>query len=245
MKIKNTIAYYYNNPKKSLLYSVTCFSLMIILIILCFMFLDFTRDCVDVDSSYTKYDNEGKTEVPITSECTTLGGTTYYNNDEREYSGEPTIIAYLFWSILWIQIIISIILLLLSIIGGIDYLGKKRKADHKKRKTNKMTARARQRENALDYDKAIELYESIGDIANAKRVRMLKTEQGAVKLDQTVVQGDQITKTEIKDSVLNRSNVGGGKSSKAKEIKEIKELLDSGAIDDDEFKQMKKEILGK
>ena len=26
---------------------------------------------------------------------------------------------------------------------------------------------------------------------------------------------------------------------------EIKELLDSGAIDDDEFKQMKKEILGK
>ena len=28
-------------------------------------------------------------------------------------------------------------------------------------------------------------------------------------------------------------------------IKEIKELLDSGAIDDDEFKQMKKEILGK
>ena len=32
---------------------------------------------------------------------------------------------------------------------------------------------------------------------------------------------------------------------KKTEIKEIKELLDSGAIDDDEFKQMKKEILGK
>ena len=61
-------------------------------------------------------------------------------------------------------------------------------------------------------------------------------------MDQTVVQGDQITKTEIKDSVLNRSNIGSGKS-KAEEIKEIKDLLDSGAIDDAEFKQMKKEIL--
>jgi len=38
---------------------------------------------------------------------------------------------------------------------------------------------------------------------------------------------------------------GTGGKSKAEEIKEIKELLDSGAIDDDEFKQMKKEILGK
>ena len=65
------------------------------------------------------------------------------------------------------------------------------------------------------------------------------------KVEQTVVQGDQITKTEIKDSVLNRSSIGGEKSSKAEEIKEIKDLLDSGAIDDDEFKQMKKEILGK
>jgi hypothetical protein len=36
----------------------------------------------------------------------------------------------------------------------------------------------------------------------------------------------------------------GGKS-KAEQIKELKELLDSGAIDAAEFKQMKKEILGK
>ena len=54
-----------------------------------------------------------------------------------------------------------------------------------------------------------------------------------------------ISNTEIKDSILNRSNVGSGGKSKAEEIKEIKELLDSGAIDDEEFKQMKKEILGK
>ena len=63
-------------------------------------------------------------------------------------------------------------------------------------------------------------------------------------IEQTVIQGDQVTKTEIKDSVVNRSNVGSGEKSKAEEIKEIKELLDSGAIDEDEFKQMKKEIIG-
>ena len=97
----------------------------------------------------------------------------------------------------------------------------------------------------LDYDKAIEIYESIGDKEAAKNARKLKAEQGAVKVSQKVVHGDEVTKTEIKDSVLNRSNVGSGGKSKAEEIKEIKELHDSGAIDDDEFKQMKKEILEK
>ena len=103
---------------------------------------------------------------------------------------------------------------------------------------------AQEHEKYFDYTKAIKIYERIGLREEAARVRKLEAEQGAVKVDQTVVQGDQITKTEIKDSVLNRSNIGSGKS-KAEEIKEIKDLLDSGAIDDDEFKQMKKEILGK
>ena len=97
----------------------------------------------------------------------------------------------------------------------------------------------------LDYDKAIEIYESIGDKESAKNARKLKAEQGAVKLDQTVVQGDQITKTEIKDSVLNRSNIGEAKSSKTEELREAKSLFEEGLIDDAEFKLMKKEILGK
>ena len=97
----------------------------------------------------------------------------------------------------------------------------------------------------LDYDKAIEIYESIGDNESAKNARKLKAEQGAVKVSQKVVHGDEVTKTEIKDSVLNRSNVGSGGDDKLTKIKELKELHDAGAIDDDEFKQMKKEILGK
>ena len=58
-----------------------------------------------------------------------------------------------------------------------------------------------------------------------------------------MVHGDEVTKTEIKDSVLNRSNVGG--SSKMQELKDLTEMKEKGLIDDDEFKQMKKEILGK
>ena len=89
------------------------------------------------------------------------------------------------------------------------------------------------------------IYEEIGKHEDAARVRKLKAEQGAVKVTQKVVHGDEVTKTEIKDSVLNRSSVGSGKSSKAEELREAKSLFEEGLIDDDEFKQMKKEILGK
>ena len=101
-----------------------------------------------------------------------------------------------------------------------------------------------EREEALDYDSAIQIWEEIGEINEAARVRKLQAEMGSVKVAQSVVQGDQITKTEIKDSVLNRSNVGSG-SSKMQELEKLTEMKEKGLIDDDEFKQMKKEILGK
>ena len=104
---------------------------------------------------------------------------------------------------------------------------------------------ARELERLLRYEEAIEVWEGLGNHDEAARIRKLKVEQGAVKVSQKVVHGDEVTKTEIKDSVLNRSNVGSGGDDKLTKIKELKELHDSGAIDDDEFKQMKKEILGK
>jgi hypothetical protein len=110
-------------------------------------------------------------------------------------------------------------------------------------KLRRIIKRAKDREKHLDYNGAIQLYESIGNDKEAARVRRKMLDEK--KVDQTVVHGDQVTKTEIKDSVLNRSNVGGGKSSKSEELREAKTLLDDGIIDDDEFKQMKKEILGK
>ena len=120
-----------------------------------------------------------------------------------------------------------------------EYIKKKEQT-----KLQKTLDKAKRHEKLLEFDAAAEIYKELMMDDDVIRVRKLKLEQGAVKVTQKVVHGDEVTKTEIKDSVLNRSNVGGGKS-KAEEIKEIKELLDSGAIDDDEFKQMKKEILGK
>ena len=103
---------------------------------------------------------------------------------------------------------------------------------------------AREREEALDYEAAIEIWDELGKNKESARIRKKKTEEGAVTVTQKVIHGDEVTKTEIKDSVLNRSNVGTGKS-KSEELREAKALLDDGIIDDDEFKQMKKEILGK
>ena len=103
--------------------------------------------------------------------------------------------------------------------------------------------KAEEREKARDYESAIDIWEALGEIEEAARVRKIQAEMGSVKVAQNVVQGDQITKTEIKDSVLNRSNVGG--SSKMQELKDLTEMKEKGLIDDDEFKQMKKEILEK
>ena len=94
----------------------------------------------------------------------------------------------------------------------------------------------------LDYDKAIEIYESIGDKEGAAKARKQKANLAAPK---TEIHGNYVDDrdTIVKDSVLNRSNVGG--SSKMQELEKLTEMKKEGLIDDDEFKQMKKEILGK
>jgi hypothetical protein len=113
----------------------------------------------------------------------------------------------------------------------------------KKIKTDRKMKAAKFSEKHLDYDNAIVIYEEIGKHEDAARIRKLKAEQGAVKVTQKVVHGDEVT--EIKDSVLNRSNVGSGGKSKAEELREAKALLDEGLINEDDYEKMKKEILGK
>ena len=112
-------------------------------------------------------------------------------------------------------------------------------------RNNRLEIIAREKEEHLDYEGALEIWVKLGNNKEAKRIRQKMMDEK--KVEQTVVHGDYVDDrdTIVKDSVINRSNVGAGGKSKAEEIKEIKELLDSGAIDDDEFKQMKKEILGK
>jgi len=97
----------------------------------------------------------------------------------------------------------------------------------------------------MDLNRAIKIYEELKEDAEVVRLRTFIKDESKIKVTQKVVHGDEVTKTEIKDSVVSKSNVGSGGDDKLTKIKELKELHDSGAIDDDEFKQMKKEILGK
>ena len=103
--------------------------------------------------------------------------------------------------------------------------------------------KVKQREEAKDYEAAIQIWESLGEIKEAARVRELQAEMGSVKLSQKVVHGDEISQTEIKDSVISKSSIGGG-SSKMQELKELKEMRDSGDISDEEYEKMKREIIG-
>ena len=119
-----------------------------------------------------------------------------------------------------------------------------RKEKEKIIQKNQLIDEAKNKEEDLDYSGALNIWETLGNREEAKRIRKKIREEEKVRVDQKVVHGDEVTKTEIKDSVLNRSSVGGG-SSKAEELREAKSLFEEGLIDDDEFKQMKKEILGK
>ena len=101
-----------------------------------------------------------------------------------------------------------------------------------------------QREKAKDYDSAIEIWEKLGRIEEAARVRKLLAEMGSVKVSQKVVHGDDITKTEIKDSVLNRSNVGDSGDDKIAKLEKIAEMKEKGLIDDKDYEKMKREIIG-
>jgi len=106
---------------------------------------------------------------------------------------------------------------------------------------------AKELEKFLRYDEAIDIWEKLGRHEEATRLRKIQAEQGAIKVDQTVVHGDYVDDrdTIVKDSVINRSNVGAGGDDKVAKLEKIANLKKEGLIDDDEFKQMKKEILGK
>jgi len=110
-------------------------------------------------------------------------------------------------------------------------------------------------EEHLKYKEAIEIWEGLGMHKEAKRIRSKVRDDGRVSVDQTVVHGDYVDDrdttyiddrdTIIKDSVVSRSNVGSGGSSRMQELKELKIMLTEGLIDKDDFKEMKKEIMGK
>ena len=110
-------------------------------------------------------------------------------------------------------------------------------------------------EGLLRYKEAIDIWEELGRHDEAKRVRKKIRDEGRVKVDQTVVHGDYVDDrdttyiddrdTIIKDSVVSKSNIGAGGDDKFARLERLTEMKKEGLIDDAEFKQMKKEILGK
>jgi len=124
-----------------------------------------------------------------------------------------------------------------------DRLAEEERELEEREKQSKIT-NARDKEEHLDYDGAIAAYEEIGDKESAKRVRRLKADLAAPK---TEIHGDYVDDrdTIVKDSVVNRSNIGAGGDDKVAKLEKIANLKREGLIDDAEFQQMKKEILGK
>jgi hypothetical protein len=102
-------------------------------------------------------------------------------------------------------------------------------------------------EEHLKYKEAIDIWEELKIHNEAKRIRNKVKEEGKVKVDQTVVHGDYVDDrdTIIKDSVISKSNIGSGGDDKFAKLEKLTVMKEKGLIDDDEFKQMKKEILGK
>ena len=102
-------------------------------------------------------------------------------------------------------------------------------------------------EDLLRYKEAIDIWEELGIHKEAKRIRKKVRDEGRVSVDQTVVHGDYVDDrdTTVRDSVINKSNIGAGGDDKFAKLKELKEMLSEDLIDKEEFKEMKKEIMGK
>ena len=109
---------------------------------------------------------------------------------------------------------------------------------------------ARIYENQLDYDHALSLYRELNMTDDVRRINEMKynkmggRESGG---STTIIHGNYVDDrdTIVKDSVLNRSNVGDSGTSKIDELEKASGLKEKGLITDDEYEQMKKEILGK
>jgi len=104
--------------------------------------------------------------------------------------------------------------------------------------------KAKQHEKLLEFNQAAKIYKALKMDDDVIRVKKLKANLAAPK---TEIHGDYVDDrdTIVKDSVVNKSNIGTGADDKFAKLDRLAEMKEKGLIDDDEFKQMKKEILGK
>ena len=101
---------------------------------------------------------------------------------------------------------------------------------------------AKRHEKLLEFDEASSIYRNLDMDEEVIRVR--EEQRNKVNIDQNVVHGNQVTKTEIKDSVISKSNIASNGSSKMQELKDLAEMKKEGLISDEEYEKMKKKIIG-
>jgi hypothetical protein len=135
-----------------------------------------------------------------------------------------------------------------SLIAEIE--GKKHaqeRARERSQRRKAMRQEANERERALDYNSAIRIWEELGQIKEAARVRKLKARQRAIKVDQTVVHGDYVDDrdTIVKDSVVSKSSIGAGGDGDdlAAKLQRLAQMHRHGILSDEQFEAAKNKLL--
>jgi len=100
---------------------------------------------------------------------------------------------------------------------------------------------AREREEVLDYDEALRVWERLGDVAAQRRLRQQMRAELNVHVAEKIVHGDDRTTT-VRDSVINRSAIGVVDDLIGK-LRELHALREAGVLDDAQFEAVKQVLL--
>ena len=75
--------------------------------------------------------------------------------------------------------------------------------------------------------------------------RKPQVSKDTIEIAQEVVHSDDVPRKVNKDEVVSKSNIGASDDDKFAKLDRLAEIKEKDLIDEAEFKQMKKEILGK
>ena len=103
-------------------------------------------------------------------------------------------------------------------------------------------------ESQLDYEQALAIYRRFnmtGEVRRINEMKYVNNNQSGVT-NTTIIHGNVVNDNDtiVKDSVLNRSSIGGNGNSKLEELEKLMEMKEKGLIKKEEYEKMKKEIIG-
>tara|TARA_Y100000739_G_C20475713_1_gene403507 strand:+ start:388 stop:906 length:519 start_codon:yes stop_codon:yes gene_type:complete len=103
-------------------------------------------------------------------------------------------------------------------------------------------------ESQLDYEQALAIYRRYnmtGEVRRINEIIYVKNNQSGVT-NTTIIHGNVVNDNDtiVKDSVLNRSSIGGNGNSKLEELEKLTKMKEKGLISNEEYEKMKQEIIG-